>query len=425
MRRVGDMLGAFAFSLVGEEGTADRPSRLSVSASIGRSTFAIDRVDHLEGEIDLAASIDAGENKVRIENLEIRQGRSKYVLFGPIGPRPVEGDAPPAYRFELASDSSTSAPEGSSEPALDFAARVAGTYDPAAKHLAVSSLALRTSSGEVLAEGSVDFVDGKPPGVALAVTLPQMSLSHVKQLWPFIAAGNARRWAMANLFDGQITNGRLQYRVPPGRIGNGVPLSGEEVSGHIDIANTRFDITGRLPPMRDAVGSLDFRGNDIDVSLTSGATFMPDGQSVTASGGNFTIRNAHLDKVIGTLDLDIAGEASAITQLASYEPIDAMSQTGLTPDQFSGEVTGHVKADIPLIGDVELKELNWLVSLDYEDLALTKPIEGQIVSEAAGNITVDPKKAVIKAKAKLNGASAEIDLVEPVGRRRAEAKPQR
>ena len=212
------------------------------------------------------------------------------MLFGPIGPRPVEGDAPPAYRFELASDSSTSAPEGSSEPALDFAARVAGTYDPAAKHLAVSSLALRTSSGEVLAEGSVDFVDGKPPGVALAVTLPQMSLSHVKQLWPFIAAGNARRWAMANLFDGQITNGRLQYRVPPGRIGNGVPLSGDEVSGHIDIANTRFDITGRLPPMRDAVGSLDFRGNDIDVSLTSGATFMPDGQSVTASGGNFTIR---------------------------------------------------------------------------------------------------------------------------------------
>ena len=38
-----------------------------------------------------------------------------------------------------------------------------------------------------------------------------------------------------------------------------------------------------------------------------------------------------------------------------------------------------------------------------------------MVSEAAGNITVDPNKAVIKAKAKLNGASAEIDMVEPIG----------
>ena len=30
-----------------------------------------------------------------------------------------------------------------------------------------------------------------------------------------------------------------------------------------------------------------------------------------------------------------------------------MSQTGMTPEEFSGEVTGHVTADIPLIGDVE------------------------------------------------------------------------
>ena len=90
--------------------------------------------------------------------------------------------------------------------------------------------------------------------------------------------------------------------------------------------------------MRDAVGSVDFRGNDVDVALTSGATFLPDGGEVSASNGIFTIRNANKPQVIGNLELDIAGDASAITQLASYEPIDAMSRTGMTPDQFSGEV---------------------------------------------------------------------------------------
>ena len=101
-----------------------------------------------------------------------------------------------------------SAPEGSSEPALDFAARVAGTYDPAARHLAVSSLALRTSSGELLAEGSVDFVDGKPPGrraggdVAGNVAQPRQAALAVHR-----GRRKARRWAMNNLFDGQITNG--------------------------------------------------------------------------------------------------------------------------------------------------------------------------------------------------------------------------
>ena len=52
--------------------------------------------------------------------------------------------------------------------------------------------------------------------------------------------------------------------------------------------------------------------------------------------------------VVGKLELDIAGDASSVTQLASYEPIDAMARTGMSPDEFSGEVTGHVTADIPL-----------------------------------------------------------------------------
>ena len=162
-----------------------------------------------------------------------------------------------------------------------------------------------------------------------------MSVSHLKQLWPFTAGGGGRRWAMKNLFGGKITNGRVQFRVPPGRLGNGVPLSADEVFGHVDIADTRFDITGRIPPMRDAVGSVDFRGNDVDVALASGAAYLPDGGTVSASNGVFTIRNANKPQVIGKLDLDIAGDASSITQLASYEPIDAMARTGMTPGRVS------------------------------------------------------------------------------------------
>ena len=410
-----DMLGPFAINLSGSEGDGAQPPKLSLSAALGRSTFAVDRINYLEGEIDLAASITAGENKARIENLTIRQGRSSYVLYGPVGPRPVTAGEPPAYRFELASDNSVSAPDGSTEPALAFAARLAATFDPAAMHLSVSSLGISTGSGELLAEASVDFLPGKPPGVTLAATVPKMSLSHLKQLWPFTAAGGGRNWAMKNLFGGTVSNAKVQFQVPAGRIGNGVPLSADEVFGHVDIAGARFDITGRIPPMRDAAGSIDFRGNDVDVALHSGAAYLPDGGKVSASSGVFTIRNANEPQVVGKLELDIAGDASSVTQLASYEPIDAMARTGMAPDEFSGDVSGHVTADIPLIGDVDSKDLGFLVSLDYTDLALTKPVEGQLISEASGNITVDPDKAVVKAKAKLNGAPAEIDMVEPIG----------
>ena len=36
------------------------------------------------------------------------------------------------------------------------------------------------------------------------------------------------------------------------------------------------------------------------------------------------------------------------------------------------------------------------------------------MTDADGSITVDPQKAVIRAKAKLNGMPAELDLVEPL-----------
>ncbi|TIV14139.1 MAG: hypothetical protein E5V95_31500, partial [Mesorhizobium sp.] len=77
-------------------------------------------------------------------------------------------------------------------------------------------------------------------------------------------------------------------------------------------------------------------------------------------------------------------------------------------------VTGHVRADIPLTRGMDTSKLDWLVSLDYQDLSLAKSFEDQTVTEADGSITVGPKQAVISAEAKLNGIPAELDLVEPL-----------
>ncbi|TIO94696.1 MAG: hypothetical protein E5X92_24015, partial [Mesorhizobium sp.] len=147
---------------------------------------------------------------------------------------------------------------------------------------------------------------------------------------------------------------------------------------------------------------------------SSGSVFLPSGRTVAASGGTLTIKQANVSPVIGSLDIDVAGEATAIAELASFEPINAMRHVGLAPEDLSGTVTGHVRADIPLTSGVDTSRLDWLVALDYQDLSLAKPFEDQMVTEADGSITVSPDRAVISAKAKLNGIPAELDLVEPL-----------
>jgi len=411
------VIGTIDAKISGEEGIADEPGRLRANLELGDSVLDLGRGDTMTGTVSLAATMAEGTGKIEVDKGRIDSGRNRVEFHGAMGPKPrPEGAAePPSYRYEFVSDGSTIAPADSQEPAVDILARLAGRYEAETRKLFIDDFGVRTRGGELLGAATFEFVPGKSPGISMAVTVPEMPATHVKQLWPWIAARGARRWALGNLFGGEVTNSSLQYRVVPGRIGNGIPLSAEEVSGKFNIAGARFDVTGRIPPVRDAVGSIQFGGNDVDVTLSAGSVYMPSGRSVAASNGKFRIHSAHLKQVVGDLDIDIAGEAPAVAELASYEPIDAMRFIGTEADDFSGAVSGNVKAEIPLFGNVDPKELGWLVALDYTGMTVDKPFDGQLVSDADGTIVVDPDKAVIAAKGKLNGAPAEFALVQPLG----------
>jgi hypothetical protein len=218
------------------------------------------------------------------------------------------------------------------------------------------------------------------------------------------------------LFGGRVADASIEFKVPPARLGNGIPLTAEEMSGRFEVEGARFDTTGVIPPVRDAIGVVEFNGNDVDISLASGTVFLPSGRSVDASNGQLRIEKANRPPLIGELDLDVAGDAAAVAELASFEPINAMRFVGMAPDDFSGQVAGNVKADIPLQKGIASERLDWRVVLDYAGLSLTKPLHDQKVTDADGSITVEPHKAVISATAKLNGIPAEVSLVEPLGK---------
>ncbi|WP_137929960.1 YhdP family protein [Mesorhizobium comanense] len=410
-------LGTVALKLTGSEGSGATPSRLTAALSSTGSVLDLGTRGLLPADVDVDATLVNGSNKIQVDKLLLKTGRSSFDFGGSIGPKPATGAAgeEPSYRYDLTSDGSTLAPSESPEPALTFLARIAGVYQTRSHKLVAEQIAVRSSqSSEVLGTAAVEFVDGKAPGINLALNVHDMPVSHVKQLWPWFSARNARLWVLDNLFGGRVVDANLQFQVVPDRLGNGVPLSANEVFGRFQIEGSRFDTAGRIPPIRDAVGVVGFHGNDVDISLSSGTVFMPSGRTVAASNGTLTVKEANHPPVIGALDIDVEGEAPAVAELASYEPINAMRHVGFLPDDLSGSVTGHVKADIPLQSGVDTSKLDWLVSLDYTGLSLAKPFEGQTVTDADGSITVDPEKAVISAKASLNGIPAELDLIEPL-----------
>ena len=408
-------LGAATLLLSGGQGAGG--DRLTLSGRLAGVDVPIGRRDSLLADIDLAATAQSGSGKVEIERLRVIAGRSEWAFHGAFGPAPrAAGEAEaPRYRYELVSDGSAVSPEGSPEPTLRVAARVAGHLGADLRLLRIDEIGVRSERGEVSGHAAVRFEPGLAPGLELRLDAGEMPVGQAKQLWPWFAATGARNWVMSNVFGGQVEGGWVELSVPPGRLGDGVPLRRDEVSGFFAVAGTRFDVAGRIPPVRDGSGTVAFFGTDVDIALSAGTVFLPSGRTVAASGGTLRVRDAHVRPVIGKLDIDVAGGADAVLELASYDPIDVSRFVELKPQDLSGTVSGAVAADIPLQRDVAPQTLGWRVELAYDGLGIARPFEGQTVSEATGTIVVDPGKAVIAARARLNDLPAELRLVEPLG----------
>ncbi|WP_442577694.1 hypothetical protein ACSBOB_19210 [Mesorhizobium sp. ASY16-5R] len=409
-------LGAATLSVTGSEQAAGQGQQLKLSGVIEKSQVDFGARGVFTGNMQVDATLATGTGKVEIDRLLVQTGRNSLEFNGAFGPRPPTGKAgdTPVYRYELVSTKTVVQPSDSPEPALDFQAQVEGTLDPATRIVSADRIVVKSGEGEALGTAKVELAKGLAPGVALAFSVRDMQVADAKQLWPWFAANKARDWVLDHLFGGKLHEASIEFRVLPGRLGNGVPLSAEEIGGRFAVEDTRFDTFGKLPPIRDANGVVEVRGYDVDVTLSSGTVYLPSGQSVAGKNGTLAFRKSNRPPVIGKLDIDIEGEASAVAEFASLDPINAMRFLPLEPGDLSGQVSGHVIADIPLQKGVDPKSLQWIVDLDYRDLSIAKPFSGQTLIDADGKLTVEPTQATMSAKGLLNGIPATLAMVEPL-----------
>ncbi|RUV12509.1 hypothetical protein EOA91_27905, partial [Mesorhizobium sp. M1A.F.Ca.IN.022.04.1.1] len=82
----GGKLGSVALKLSGVEASGDTPSRLTASLSLGGSVLDLGSRGLLPADVDARATLVAGSNKVSVDKLLIRTGRSTFDFSGSVGP---------------------------------------------------------------------------------------------------------------------------------------------------------------------------------------------------------------------------------------------------------------------------------------------------------------------------------------------------
>ncbi|WP_173932202.1 DUF3971 domain-containing protein [Chelativorans sp. Marseille-P2723] len=409
-------LGTFSLALTGREANGTQEGVLDLEMRLGDTLIGFDQDEIMVDSATARVAIEEGRNSYAISTARFAIGRTRIDLRGIISPAEDE----PLYRLEMLSPQSLVAPADSPEPALPFAMRLAGRFEPLDSRLVAEKIDIRTSGGSLAASASLILPEGVSPGVSLALQVSDLPTAHVKQFWPWFAAPGARNWTLKNVFGGRVRESEIHLSVPPGRLGNGVPLTGDEVYGRFVLSDTRFDIAGEIPPVRDGEGWVHFRGSDVNVGLTSGAIYMPSGRLVSTSGGTFKIMAAHLSPRIGKLEIDVEGEAPAVVELASYAPINASRFHDLAPQDLTGRMAGHISADIPLQENIPAENLNWRVEFNYDELSIARPFEGQEVARAKGQLLVQPEGAEIVAEAELNAVPANLHIIQPFGASKTE-----
>lgn len=391
-----------------DKGTVD-PS-LSVSVGIGDGKLYIggDAQPVSSGVIN--ARYDFDRHVIALENSHLTFGQTVLPLRGEIK------DSVTGYDLALRMERATALAEAGGEPPVTFDLIADGTFDKATLLLDVPALYVKSASGDMAGSLKVHFFGKGSPEISFGGQIAKMETTAVKQLWPFWMARKARPWAVSNLFGGTIRNGSISVFIPHGRMcGPGCPLelAASELQIRFDVDNTRLNVAGDIPPLRDASAHFELVGETIDVDIIKATSFFPSDRTLALENSRFSIKSVYDKPLMADLDLNLAGSADAVAELATFQPINALRDTEFKPGDFAGQVKVNAQVRIGLLNSQSPPPPAWSARLNLDDVALTRPFSGRNISSVNGPMTIDNDALRLKGKARIDDVAMDIDVVQP------------
>ncbi|MFB2553253.1 YhdP family protein [Ensifer soli] len=405
-----------AVTLSAERGSAEHAPALAVTLKTSSGVFDAGGLSSALNPSELRLGYDFDRGAIEILPSVVNVGRSTFPVTGSLVDRAAV-DGAPGVTIDLLVSGARVAPVDVSDPPLAFDAKATGSFLVADHRLVFDQLRISSPRGAMAGSLAIAFADTSPR-ISFVGLIDTMESSAVKQLWPWWVGRNARRWVVANIFGGTVRNGRIEVVIDKGRLANTagpVELTDEELKISFDIDDTRVNLAGDIPPLRDAGGSFLLTGERMDVAIRKGTAFFPSGRTVRLDDGDFAIPDIHAKPLMAEMKLHVAGEADALAELASYRPIAALQRTPFRPEDFSGPMTAAIGAYFGLISAQKPPKPQWQAELMLNGVALTRPLEGRSITDLDGRLRVDTDKAELEAKATVDGAPLDVTLVEPVG----------
>ncbi len=420
-----DGFGALSISAVRSGEQATPALAASIELKPGKFYMDGDQQELSGGQIDLA--YDFTKQTLEIAKSRIQFGATSVPLSGAIiDLDKIDEAAGKGFGIDLLVSGGTAAPVGSGEQPLAFDIQATGRYLVASRELQFANMRVSSPAGGLFGSLHVRFGDTSPE-ISFAGQSQQLQTTAVKQLWPFWMASKAREWVLRNLFGGTVSDASISVFIPFGRldeaIGKGLKLDENQIHIAFDIAGTRMNVAGDIPPIRDTNAHFDLSGPRAAISIKSGTSFFPSGRSVLVGEGTFVLPSTYDKPLMAELNLPISGAADAVGELLTYKPVQVLQRAGFAPEQLKGKVSANVQARFGLISSQNPPPAEWKAVLQLQDLDIGKPISGRKITDFSGVLNADPKQVSVDGKGQIDGIPANIKLVEPTDKS-SDVQPQ-
>ncbi len=387
----------------------------SVDLEPGQFYMDGDQQELSGGRINLAYDFD--KQKLEIAKSRVQFGATSVPLTGAlIDLDKIDAAAGKGFGIDLLVSGGTAAPTASGEQPLAFDIQATGRYLVTDRELEFPNMRVSSPAGGLFGSLHVRLGDVSPE-ISFAGQSQQLQTTAVKQLWPFWMASKGREWVQRNLFGGTVTDASISVFIPFGRldeaVGKGLKLDKNQIRIAFDIADTRMNVAGDIPPIRDMNAHFDLSGPRATISIKSGTAFFPSGRSVNVGEGTFVLPSTYDKPLMAQLNLPISGAADAVGELLTYKPIQVLQRAGFVPEDLRGKVSAKVQARIGLISSQNPPPAEWKAVLQLQDLDVAKPFSGRKITGLDGVLNADPKQVSLDGKGLIDGIPAGIKLVEP------------
>jgi hypothetical protein len=403
--------------------TAERDRNLVVKLTAGAGLFYADGdAQPVKGGKALF-SYDFRHKKIEMADGLIDLGDTVIPLEGTaLDLDQVNPGKPPGFAFEvLGNDAVANAASANEEPE-HFNMDVQGYFLPQSHDLQLDKIGIATQSGNFAGSLHAQFVQPSP-AVNFAARAESLTVTSVKQLWPFWFGKKVRQWVLTNMKGGTVKNAEIDVSLAAGRIPeHPVPLIFRKGEIHIafDAEGTSVRFNKDMPASTKTDGHFVMQDRDVKIDIKDGEIALPSGKRIDGGDGTFEIADISEKPLMAALNLNVSGEASALAEFASFKPINAMSRVPFTAADLTGNAEANLSATFGLEKDQNPPKPDFDVALNLDKVSVKQPFQNRRISDLDGTLTIDTQTAVLKGKADIDGMGFDVSLTEPLSKNSGE-----